>query len=303
MSVQTELDAPRIWALLKVLAQRARAGEPVARSSYVRLDEDGCVEEVDPERAWVRLIPDAEPCFLTLKPVAADAARLLALYAPLCIGRSSQSLVIGHIGQTLDGQIATRNGESRYITGPENLAHLHRLRALVDAVVVGANTVDLDDPQLTTRLVPGENPVRVVIDPKLRLLDDRRIFRDPAAKTLVVCASGPGVPQAPAAAHVELVAIEANGEKLTPAAIVAALRGRGLSRLLIEGGGVTLSRFLEARALDRLHVTIGPMLLGAGRPGIMLPGIDRLELALRPTTRRFELGSDVLFDCRIAREG
>ena len=301
MSVLPELDTQQIWALLKVLARSSHEGQPIVRSSYLRLDEAGRLEEVDPERAWLRLIPDAEPCFRTLKSAGADAARLLALYAPLCIGRSSPSLVIGHIGQTLDGQIATRNGESRYITGPENLAHLHRLRALVDAVVVGANTVDLDDPQLTTRLVPGDNPVRVVIDPKLRLFDDRRIFCDPAARTLVVYAEAAGVLRTARSKHVELVAVEPDGEpqKLAPSAIVAALRRRGLSRLLIEGGGVTLSRFLEARVLDRLHVTIGPLLLGVGRPGIVLPSIDRLERALRPSTRRFELGSDVLFDCRL----
>jgi riboflavin biosynthesis pyrimidine reductase len=72
--------------------------------------------------------------------------------------------------------------------------------------------------------------------------------------------------------------------------------------LLVEGGGITVSRFIEARALDRLHVTIGPLLVGSGRPGIILPGIDRVDQALRPVTRRFELGSDVLFDCRLGPE-
>ena len=94
------------------------------------------------------------------------AEELAALYAPLLNGHPDDALVIGHVGQSLDGQIATRTGASRYITGGENLVHIHRLRALVDAVVVGASTVEFDDPQLTVRLVSGKSPV--LIDSYLR---------------------------------------------------------------------------------------------------------------------------------------
>jgi len=228
------------------------------------------------------------------------AEHLLALYAPLLAGDGAETLVIGHVGQSLDGQIATRTGASRYITGGENLTHIHRLRAMVDAVVVGASTVEFDDPQLTTRLVSGKSPVRVVIDPNLRLPFDRRVFNDGAVTTLVVCADdAPGI-RSPHPA--ELVPIARNGHYLPPLAIADALRRRGLKRVLVEGGGVTVSRFIEARALDRLHVTIGPLFMGSGRPGIVLPGIDRVDQALRPVTRRFELGEDVLFDCRLTPE-
>ena len=229
------------------------------------------------------------------------AEHLLALYAPLCSAESIEAFVIGHVGQSLDGQIATRTGASRYITGGENLTHVHRLRALVDAVVVGASTVEFDDPQLTTRLVSGRSPVRVVIDPNLRLPLDRRVFTDGAVRTLVVCAEDAPFDrrQHPA----ELVPVARNAGVLPPRAITEALRRRGLRRLLVEGGGITVSRFIEARALDRLHVTIGPLFVGSGRPGIVLPGIDRMDQALRPVTRRFELGPDVLFDCRLTTEG
>ena len=230
----------------------------------------------------------------------ASAERLLELYAPLLGDDLTKPFVIGHVGQSLDGQIATRTGASRYITGGENLTHVHRLRALVDAVVVGASTVEFDDPQLTTRLVAGKSPVRVVIDPNLRLAFDRRVFTDGAVPTLVVCAADAA---ATGRKHpAELVPVQRNGHYLPPRAIVEALGRRGLKRLLVEGGGVTVSRFIEARALDRLHVTIGPLFVGSGRPGIVLPGIDRVDQALRPVTRRFELGADVLFDCRLEPE-
>jgi diaminohydroxyphosphoribosylaminopyrimidine deaminase / 5-amino-6-(5-phosphoribosylamino)uracil reductase len=226
------------------------------------------------------------------------AEQLAALYAPLLSGESSNGFVIAHVGQSLDGQIATSTGASRYITGQENLTHIHRLRALVDAVVVGASTVEFDDPQLTTRLVSGKSPVRVVIDPNLRLSFDRRVFTDGAVKTLVVCAEDAA--RAHRSHPAELVPVPRTGSYLPPGAITQALRQRGLRRLFVEGGGITVSRFIEARALDRLHVTIGPLFVGSGRPGIVLPAIDRMDQALRPATRRFELGPDVLFDCQLS---
>ena len=74
-----------------------------------------------------------------------------------------------YVASSLDGFIATPGGDSRFVTGPDNILHLHRMRALSDAVVVGAQTVAADDPRLTTRMVPGDSPVRVVLDPRRRL--------------------------------------------------------------------------------------------------------------------------------------
>ena len=108
---------------------------------------------------------------------------MLDLYLPL---RLPGDLVIAQAGQSLDGRIATASGHSHYVTGPEDIRRLHRLRALVDAVIVGASTIDADDPRLTVREVDGDNPVRVAIDPHDRLDRSRRIFRDGAAPTIVI---------------------------------------------------------------------------------------------------------------------
>jgi riboflavin-specific deaminase-like protein len=205
--------------------------------------------------------------------------------------------VITHLGQSLDGQIATSTGASRYVTSPENLTHVHRLRALCDAVVVGASTIACDDPQLTTRHVAGENAARVVIDPTLRTVS-ARLCSDRAARTLLVCARGrPKAPRLPE--PVEVVEVSLCAGRLDPASIVLELQKRGLSRLLVEGGGVTVSRFIEAHAAHRLHLCVSPLLLGRGRPGLALPPIERLADALRPKTRHFKLGEDVLFDCEL----
>ena len=98
------------------------------------------------------------------------------LFAPLRHGNVDDLMVVGQIGQSLDGRIATASGHSKYINGPAGLAHLHRLRALVDAVVVGVGTAIADDPQLTVRRVVGPQPARVVIDPNGRLAAGARVF-------------------------------------------------------------------------------------------------------------------------------
>ena len=238
-------------------------------------------------------------------PPTAAARDLLDLYLPLA---RRPDLVIGQLGQSLDGRIATVSGRSHYITGPEDILRLHRLRALVDAVIVGAETVAHDDPQLTVREVDGENPVRVVLDPDGRLGQDRRVFSDGAARTLVVrrataSTDGPRTPEAPEEAPEIVTLPSAAPAGFEPGAVLEALRGRGFRRVLVEGGGVTVSRFLEAGLLDRLHLTVAPILMGSGRRGITLPPIETLDQALRPPCRHFSLGDDLLFDMDLSSAG
>jgi diaminohydroxyphosphoribosylaminopyrimidine deaminase/5-amino-6-(5-phosphoribosylamino)uracil reductase len=219
---------------------------------------------------------------------------LLELYAPLCCARRDGTFALAHLGQSLDGQIATASGDSYYVTGPDNVRHLHRLRALCSAVVVGAGTVECDDPQLTVRHVAGPNPARVVLDPNGRLDARRRVFTDGAAPTFVVHAAGLGA-EAPGAA--EVLEVPFNGGELELDVLLAQLRDRGLSSVFVEGGGATVSRFLEAGLLDRLQIAIAPLVTGRGRPGLTLRARDRIAECLRPAHRVFTMGGDVLFDC------
>jgi riboflavin-specific deaminase-like protein len=225
--------------------------------------------------------------------VSAEAAYLLDLYLPLLPPQAPETLVIGQLGQSLDGRIATESGHSHYVTGEANRTHLHRLRALCDAVVVGGGTAAADDPRLTVRLCEGTNPVRVVLDTRARVADSLTMFRDGAAPTLLVRSEA----DAGVAASTEVVALPDRDGRIEPAAIVAALRARGLRRILVEGGGVTVSRFLEAGCLDRLHVAVAPLLIGSGRPGLAMRRIETLHEARRPAMRRFAMPPDTLFDC------
>lgn len=291
------LDEIRAWSLLRAVATHGRAESRRPQRLALALDAEGEAQLASAETAC--LVVDADTGDFELRrPAAVGIARLFELYLPVCLGRALPGFVFAHIGQSLDGQIATSTGESQYVTGPENIRHLHRLRALCDAVVVGASTVETDDPQLTTRLVPGDNPVRVVIDPSLRLPEGRKLFRDAAAPTLIVCGAAARRGR-DRHGQAELVSLDSSTHELSPEAVVEALSRRGLRALFVEGGGVTVSRFLHARALDRLHLTVSPVFLGQGKPGIVLPAISDLASALRPNVRRFSLGDDVLFDCAL----
>ena len=217
-------------------------------------------------------------------------------YCPISGSAPDRPFVIAQLGQSLDGRIATLTGESRWINKDAALDHLHRLRALVDAVVVGVGTVAADDPMLNVRRVPGRHPARVIIDPSGRTPPTARCLDagDGVRRVIVT------TPEADVkCAGVELVRVPrgANGA-MEPARIVAALAAVGFHRLLVEGGASTVSQFMDAGVIDRLHVLVAPVILGSGKPGLGLAPIARLADARRPRTRVYVLADgDVLFDC------
>ena len=220
-----------------------------------------------------------------------------AIFDPLRQLSSDQMMVIGQIGQTIDGRIATVTGHSKYINGPSGLRHLHRLRAVVDAVVVGIGTVLADDPLLTVRLEKGAHPARVVIDPNRRLKDDPKIFNDDGARRVVITKAGTHYPVPPGVEVLYLPNINGN---ISPSAILQALRAAGLNRILIEGGADTVSRFMHAGCLDRLHVIVAPIIMGSGRAGFCLPAIEKMDQAQRLTVLAHKLDDEVLFDCDLS---
>lgn len=278
------IDEALAWALVRALTPGA-----VSAGSTVRVRADGVPD------TWLDVHADGT---WGASAQVDDAARdILDIYLPV---RIPGDLVIGQLGQSLDGRIATETGASHFVTGPEDIQRLHRLRALVDAVIVGATTVTQDDPRLTVRLVEGPNPVRVVLDPSRQLDADRRVFAGEGGRALVVRQAGKRGPGGGDAGETEELHVPASvRDGLDLSKLLSELRARGLRRILVEGGGVTVSGFLQAGLLDRLHVTVAPFLIGSGRSSITLAPIETLSEALRPPCRRFTLGEDVLFDLEL----
>jgi diaminohydroxyphosphoribosylaminopyrimidine deaminase / 5-amino-6-(5-phosphoribosylamino)uracil reductase len=225
---------------------------------------------------------------------------LSSLYGPLLDPPIPDSgcFVLGRIAQSLDGRIAMASGASHWISGQEDIVHTHRLRALFDAVVVGAGTVRADDPQLTTREVEGPSPVRVVLDTDRRLDARYRVFCEGPA-SLLLCALDAG--GGDCIGHAPVLRLPRAREGLDISAVLAALAARGLRRVFVEGGGITVSRFLAAGALDRLHVTIAPLLIGSGIPAFTLPEAATLTESLRFDWSVHRIGADLLVDIPLSR--
>jgi diaminohydroxyphosphoribosylaminopyrimidine deaminase / 5-amino-6-(5-phosphoribosylamino)uracil reductase len=219
-----------------------------------------------------------------------------ALYVP--IARAEAPFLFAQVGQSLDGRVATAAGDARDVSGRDGLAHLHRCRALASAVVIGVRTALHDDPRLTVRLVEGPDPARVVIDPKGRLPNDARVLDADGARRIVVQATDTPRPEG-----VEVIRLPASDGWISPQAIAKALAARGLARILVEGGGVTIARFLEAGLLRRLHVAVAPLIIGSGPSGLRTTPVARLTDALRPETHVYGLDTDVIFDCVLDQAG
>lgn len=278
-AVNSSIDEPTAWRLVRAISPGSVRPETPLRVSADAADDVWL--EVDTEGTWQASATPLE-----------GARDIFELYLPLQV---RDRLVIGQLGQSLDGRIATVAGHSQFITGLADICRLHRLRALVDAVIVGASTIAADDPQLTVRKTEGENPVRVVLDPNDRLDPNSKVFTDGAAPTIVLRQATNGrEPRSPSSDVIELPVAGEQG--FDPCAVLSSLRQRGLNRVLVEGGGITVSRFLQAGVLDRLHVAVAPLLLGSGCRGIVLEPIETLDQALRPRARHFSLGDDVVFD-------
>ncbi len=291
------LDPDAAWRVVLALKAHWR-NDADRRSVRIRFAADGAVAVTSGgEAPTAELVVEPDGLWRSVRPPTADAGQIFDIYLPLCAPNPNRITAIAHLGQSLDGRIATHTGNSHYVNGQANILHLHRLRALCDAVLVGAGTVRHDDPRLTVRHCPGDTGLRAVIDTNLGLDARCNVFSDGASPSVVYCAEDSRRGRTKLG-DAEIVGLPRVGDWVEVSALYADLRARGVRALLIEGGGVTVSRFLAVRALTHLQVTIAPLIIGSGRPGIGLPLIDTLAEALRPPTRRFMMGDDVMFECR-----
>src|SRR3954470_658648 len=298
-----ECAADLAWTVALAAAHEAERAAGLNVAATYALTAGGELRPVNAghQDAVVAWLPG--PGWVPVLPADDLRSALIDLYLPICSATSANPITVGHLGQSLDGFIATHSGESQYVTGEENILHLHRMRALCDAVVVGAGTVAADDPQLTTRHVPGPSPLRVVLDPARRLAEHYKVFNDDSAVTLYVCAKSLAREGETHVGRASILALDDAPDGVNAADVLRELRARGCHRIFVEGGGVTVSMFLEANLLDRLQIAIAPLLIGDGRPAIRLAPRMALSDCHRPRYRVFRMGTDVLFDCEIGPDG
>jgi diaminohydroxyphosphoribosylaminopyrimidine deaminase/5-amino-6-(5-phosphoribosylamino)uracil reductase len=199
-----------------------------------------------------------------------EARRLIAPWVKFVTeGRPYVTL---KLALSLDGRIATRSGESKWVTGPDARARVHALRAVHDAVAIGIGTALADDPRLTVRSATGASPIRVVFDTKLRLPATSRLVETATdVPTWVICnadASG-AAEDALVTSGVEILRAPSSAEgRIDVTAALRLLAARGVVSLMVEGGAELAGSILAARLADELHAFVAPSLLGPrGRPG------------------------------------
>jgi GTP cyclohydrolase II len=209
---------------------------------------------------------------------------------------SQRPFVVVKYAQTLDGRIATKTGDSRWISGKAERRVSHALRAACDGVAVGIGTVLSDDPLLTVRMVAGASPIRVVLDSTLKIPDGARILDDDASTVIVTTPASSGARRRALRSRgigVLVVPRGAGGIDLLRA--LEALFERGVRTLLVEGGARVVTSFLHERLVDRIVVSISPQLVGSGTDAVNDLGVTEVAGSLRLSERAVHLaGDDVL---------
>ena len=203
--------------------------------------------------------------------------------------QKNRALAVAHFAQSLDGRIATSNGDSKWIGNQENLIHAHRMRALCDAILIGRGTLEQDQPRLTVRHVIGQNPIRVVLGNTAK--DYNCLYESSTDRILVI-----GKQPSSLNGQIDYVHLDSEEAMISPRAILQCLYQRGITAVYVEGGSKTTSHFLETGAIDVLQLHFAPLLLGGGMSSISIPGINKVEHAIRFKNAQFHsMGDEIMF--------
>lgn len=285
-----------VWSLLQVLREAGAEGTP--RGSLLALRKDyfefvDHVRNIDSDETdvvfsnakididdWSTTTIIDNQLFMIVRPGSDHQfVCTLRLYVPLCAASfffPNQSFVIEHMAQTLDGKISTEVGNSKWIGNDANLTHAHRLRALVDGVIVGGVTARQELPSLDVRHVSGRNPTRIIFG---------NSFNAPAKlpvvtgmKTIQIRAADDDYDEED---NPSIQVIHYDGKKASIPDLLQKLRLEGIHSILLEGGPTTLQSFLSAGAVNFLQLHIAPILFGSGKSVLSLPVIKDVDDAIR----------------------
>ena len=220
---------------------------------------------------------------------------LFSLFLPIIFNSKESPYLIAHLAQTLDGFIATNSGESKYISSNDNLTHIHMIRAISDIIIVGYKTVELDNPMLTTRLVTGKSPMRIIIDKNNKLSNKYNVFRNPDNNGYKIISDKTYTKKE----NVFQLPLDKNKFNLND--IYDLIKKLRKKIVFIEGGGATVSEFYNNNKLDRLHICISPSILGKGRSSLMIEKKMSLNEILEHEVRYFQMGTDILCDIELSQ--
>ena len=213
----------------------------------------------------------------SLKEIALIVIPLLMKY---------KKFFIAQLGQSLDGKIALFNGNSHYINSTKSILYLHALRCICDGLLVGVNTVIKDNPLLTTRNIKGSSPIRIIIDPSLKLTNRLNIFKD-GNKNIVFT-------QKDSNKKLNNTTIYKLPKKNFTKSVHQKIINLNFNYILVEGGATTISNFLEQELLDIMQFIIAPIIIGSGIDSIKLKSISSLKNALRPKSHLYKLGDEMI---------
>lgn len=226
---------------------------------------------------------------LNLSPADINFLEMYLPYAllPYYSKKHAKCYAISHFAQTLDGKIASCSGDSKWIGNEENLIHAHRMRALCDAILIGANTLDRDDPSLNVRLVAGADPVKVIVGGDNLSVDQ---YKAVDSSTILFCRN-----QAETKLLAEKVVLEQK-PLFDTKNILDTLHAKGLHSVYIEGGAFTTSNFLKQGQIDQVQIHISPQILGSGTDSFCFDGIVNMEQSIKFSSPKFvPFGGDVMF--------
>jgi diaminohydroxyphosphoribosylaminopyrimidine deaminase / 5-amino-6-(5-phosphoribosylamino)uracil reductase len=204
------------------------------------------------------------------------AIEFMSSFISLCVMparafRLQRAISVLHLAQSIDGRMATLNHNSRWISNSENLVYVHRMRALSDAILIGANTLLKDKPALTVRYVKGPNPVKVIVGNSANYFSSILESRN----RVIHLVTRP----VPVIKGIESVIIESVSKHIPPADILTQLYKKGIFSVYIEGGAFTISAFIREKAADIINFYISPVIIGSGI-SIDFQGIANIEDAI-----------------------
>jgi riboflavin-specific deaminase-like protein len=264
--------------------------ESVSRSCTIRLQfKEDNIKHDDAD-----IIIDCFKPFLSKlkynQAVSFPDRRLLEMYVPYAVlpffaMHFTKTFVVAHFAQTIDGRIASVKGDSKWIGNQENLVHAHRMRALLDGIIIGSRTLSSDNPKLTVRHVTGENPRKILIGGDELDLKNFNI------------------------GHEEFISVNQNpGSKglsyqfkkkknlYNAKEILNALFELGIYSVYIEGGAITTSAFLIQNSIDQIQAHFAPIILGSGTTGFNFDGVKYLEEAIYFKSFRYvPIGDQMMF--------